>query len=297
MIPSLAGGITVNYLPQHIVRTQGIGLFNMYIEFLIRRARSPFIVKMRNSKMFATVCFMILSSGIMAARQLLQLDRFWFASVDGANGHSHRENNTNGTRLLPSISCQRNLLYEVKQSFYVGLAASGIKILLPRLTTIPRSPLILMRLLITRFDYRLLSFLILYKAIYNGCNCTLDTWNYSLLRSTPIMRDAISGFLAGIAYRCFPNYLLFTFPITELVELSWMVYLRIKNFPKHSIFFWIDRKLPVAMLLYTVSLGLLCHLRVVYPYHTNHYWHRLMANGTWGRSETLARGYASVLLG
>ncbi|XP_050101625.1 uncharacterized protein LOC126581785 [Anopheles aquasalis] len=290
LVPSLAGGLTVRFLPRTIVRAQGIGLFNMYIEFLIRRSRMPTVAWMRSSKVVATGCFMAMSGGIMAAHQYLRLDRFWFARAYRGGADGHKEHTT-------PAACRQHVLAEVRKSFYVGLTVSVLKNVLPRLTLLLRSPLLFCRALVARFDYGLLSFITLYKALYEAGSCWLAYQHHRELRLSAIGRSAVAGIVAGVAYGCFPNYLLFTFPLTELVELGWLVYMGCGSLPKPSVVRWFDRCVPVAELLYTASLGLLCQLRVVHPYHVNRYWYKLMANGTWGRSDVLAQGYANVLLG
>ncbi|XP_053663385.1 uncharacterized protein LOC128712514 [Anopheles marshallii] len=297
LIPSLAGGLTAKYLPRHIVRAQGIGLFNMYIEFLIRRARSPAVAYLRHSRLHATAIFALLSGGIMAARQCLQLERFWFACTypDGHCGVQHVPQDGKANPPSPT-NCRQHIVTAMVRSVYIALAVSLVKNFLPRMPMLLTDPLGLGRLLLTRFDLGLFGFITCYKTIYEIVNCRLAT-GPSRSRPSPVIRSAIGGVCAGLAYYCFPNYLLFTFSITELVELCWIVYMRTERFGKCGTVRWLDSEVPVSILLYTASLGLLCHLRIVYPYHINRYWHRLMANGTWGRSDTLAYNYARILLG
>ncbi|XP_050067090.1 uncharacterized protein LOC126555954 [Anopheles maculipalpis] len=299
LIPSLAGGLTAHYLPRHIVRAQGVGLFNMYIEFLIRRARSPLVAYLRSSRTCATATFAALSAGIMAARQCLQLDRFWFArtypDANCAGGHVAPD----GRAHHPPTTCQQHILTAMMRSVYLGLAIGLVKNFLPRMPMLFTDPLALGRLLLARFDFGLFGFITCYKTIYEVVNCGLAMRKLPKIgwRPSPTVRSSIGGLCAGLAYYCFPNYLLFTFSITELVELCWIVYMRAERFAKCGAVRWLDKKVPVSILLYTASLGLLCHLRIVYPYHINRYWHKLMANGTWGRSDALAYNYARILLG
>uniref|UniRef100_A0A182MVF1 Transmembrane protein 135 N-terminal domain-containing protein n=1 Tax=Anopheles culicifacies TaxID=139723 RepID=A0A182MVF1_9DIPT len=297
LIPSLAGGLTAQYLPRHIVRAQGIGLFNMYIEFLIRRARTPLVGYLRNSRLCATAIFALLSAGIMAARQCVQLERFWFARTY-PDDHCDVQHVTQDGKvnLRPPTNCRQHIITAMMRSVYIALAVSLVKNFLPRMPMLLTDPLALGRLMLTRFDMGLFGFITCYKTIYEIVNCWLGT-RPSPVRPSPVVRSALGGLCAGLAYYCFPNYLLFTFSITELAELCWLVYMRSERFAKCSTVRWLDSEVPVSILLYTASLGLLCHLRIVYPYHINRYWHKLMANGTWGRSDTLAYNYARILLG
>ncbi|KAL9695734.1 hypothetical protein quinque_015019 [Culex quinquefasciatus] len=178
---------------------------------------------------------------------------------------------------------------EVKRSFYFGLVICLIKNALPRITMLFSSPVSFLRAIASRFDYGLIGFFTGYKALFEIFNCCLPT------NVSSITRSSIAGFFAGTSYYFFPNYLLFTYPITELMEVYWLVYMR-SDLPKPALARIIDR-LPVVLLAYAFSLGMMYHLRVVYPYYTNRYCHKLMNIGTTGRSETLARGYAEIMLG
>uniref|UniRef100_A0A182N1K3 Transmembrane protein 135 N-terminal domain-containing protein n=1 Tax=Anopheles dirus TaxID=7168 RepID=A0A182N1K3_9DIPT len=283
LVPSLAGGLTAQYLPRHIVRAQGIGLFNMVGSVVF-----PLVTFLRTSRLAATAIFAALSATIMVARQHLQLERFWFARTYPDDNCHQRHRGSTGA------SCRRHVLTQMARSASIGLAISLFKNLLPRVTLLLTDPLALAKLLVTRFDLGLFGFITGYSTLYEVANCWLAG------RRAPVsaaVRSGAGGLLAGLGYYCFPHYLLFTFAVTELAELGWLVYMRSDRVAKPGAVRWFDRTVPIAIPLYTASLGLLCHLRVVYPYHINRYWHKLMANGTWGRSDKLAYNYARIVYG
>jgi hypothetical protein len=56
-------------------------------------------------------------------------------------------------------------------------------------------------------------------------------------------------------------------------------------------------KLPFSFIVYVFGIGMMYHLRVVYPYYCNHYIHNVMALGTQGQTETLTRCYAEIMMG
>uniref|UniRef100_A0A182T2U4 Transmembrane protein 135 N-terminal domain-containing protein n=1 Tax=Anopheles maculatus TaxID=74869 RepID=A0A182T2U4_9DIPT len=197
LIPSLAGGLTAQYLPRHIVRAQGIGLFNMYIEFLIRRARSPLVAYLRASRTYATTIFAVLSAGIMAARQCLQLDRFWFACTYPDDNCDVRHIAPDGKTHHPPTNCRQHIITAMMRSVYIGLAISLVKNFLPRMPMLLTDPLVLGRLLLTRFDLGLFGFITCYKTIYEIVNCWLAT-RQSPWRPSPIVRSAIGGMFAGL---------------------------------------------------------------------------------------------------
>ncbi|XP_058834232.1 uncharacterized protein LOC131691672 [Topomyia yanbarensis] len=294
-IPSMLGACTCMWLPRSIVRTQGIGLFNMYIEFLIKRSRSSTIAAMRNSRLAGTLLFCILSAAMMPTQQYLQVNRFWFATI-----HKDVEQDLNNNSMEaekgqckhhPGRSCLQHIFGQVKRSFYFGLTICLLKNVLPRITLAIKQPISFLRIIMSRFDYGLIGFFTCYKALFEVINCFL-TENCQF---NPLTRSMITGFISGASYCLYPNYLLFTYPITELIELYWMIYMK-SSLPKPKVAMLLDR-LPTVMLMYAFSIGMMYHLRVVYPYYTNRYCHKLMDIGTSGRSEVLARGYAEIMMG
>ncbi|XP_055615288.1 uncharacterized protein LOC129761576 [Toxorhynchites rutilus septentrionalis] len=290
-LPSLLGACTCMFLPRSIVRAQGIGLFNMYIEFLIKRSRGRTMEMLRTSRLAGTLLFSAFSAAMMPALQYLQIDRFWFANVYKTSPSPQNPSKTHCTH-HKGKSCLQHITLQIKRSFYFGLAIFLIKNIVPRLLLPFKQPTKFLRLMVSRFDYGLIGFFVGYKALYEICNCMLIRNN---ITTNPLVRASIAGFASGAAYCLYPNYMLFTYPITELIEVYWLVYMR-SNLPKPGLARVVDR-LPTALLAYAFSLGMMYHLRVVYPYYTNRYCHKLMDNGTSGRSETLARGYAEIMMG
>lgn len=69
-----------------------------------------------------------------------------------------------------------------------------------------------------------------------------------------------------------------------------------KNLKLPAIMRLINR-LPMCELMYIFSIGMTFQLRVFYPHLTNKFVHRMMAVGSGGRSEEVAKNYAGIMLG
>lgn len=80
-IPVGLGSLLCFILPPHILKAEGQGLFNMYLEFLIRRSRSKLIVFLRNSTLASTAIFSVLHSIIMFGFLKNCTKNFWFTSI------------------------------------------------------------------------------------------------------------------------------------------------------------------------------------------------------------------------
>lgn len=81
-LPVSLTGISCYFLPHHILRIEGMGLFNFYIEFLIKRARSEWIIKLRESKLATTFMFSLLNTCIMYGLLQTKSKNFWFTKLN-----------------------------------------------------------------------------------------------------------------------------------------------------------------------------------------------------------------------
>lgn len=78
--PVAAGFLLCFIVPPHVFRVEGQGLFNFYIEFLIRRARSNWIIYIRESKVGATFLFGILHACVTYGFVTKSSRKFWFTT-------------------------------------------------------------------------------------------------------------------------------------------------------------------------------------------------------------------------
>lgn len=90
VLPTAVGSSFCFLLPQHILKVEGQGMFNFYIDFLLRRAKSNWIIFLRESKVSATLIFSILNAFIVAGMMKKSTVSFWFASP--AIGKENNEN-------------------------------------------------------------------------------------------------------------------------------------------------------------------------------------------------------------
>lgn len=81
VLPTAVGSLFCPLLPKHILKVEGQGMFNFYIDFLIRRAKNNFIAYLRESKVSATIIFGILNAFIINGLMKKSTVTFWFTSV------------------------------------------------------------------------------------------------------------------------------------------------------------------------------------------------------------------------
>lgn len=79
VFPVFIGTLFTYFLPRPILKTEALGLFNVYIEFLIKRSRTKFVENLRNSKIMATLIFCTLNVIIMSGMFKTSCPNFWFS--------------------------------------------------------------------------------------------------------------------------------------------------------------------------------------------------------------------------
>lgn len=80
VLPAGIGCLFSCIIPHHILRVEGQGLFNMYIEFLIRRSRSKWMTLLRESKVAATLMFGVFHTCILYGFLKTSSRMFWVTS-------------------------------------------------------------------------------------------------------------------------------------------------------------------------------------------------------------------------
>lgn len=79
-LPIAIGSSFSCLLPPHILSVEGQGLFNMYLEFLVRRSRFTLVKHMRESRVAAIVMFSVLHTCVIFGF-LKPSKKFWFTSM------------------------------------------------------------------------------------------------------------------------------------------------------------------------------------------------------------------------
>lgn len=97
-------------MPPHLLKVEGQGLYNMYVEFLIRRSRSRAVIFLRESTAAATLLFSILHTCVMYGFVKKSSSNFWFSSFQINAKATSKCDQVHG-----SLSCSE-YIKKVKQS-------------------------------------------------------------------------------------------------------------------------------------------------------------------------------------
>lgn len=108
-LPVAIGGSLCFLLPPHLLRVEGQGLFNMYLEFLIKRSRFKSIQVITKSRLAATVMFSVLHTIVIFGFLKTSSNKFWFTSVKikEINRSSDKENKCRN--IHGSLTCRKYL--------------------------------------------------------------------------------------------------------------------------------------------------------------------------------------------
>lgn len=110
--PVAVGALFSHFLPRPILKTESFGLFNIYLEFLIKRSRFEFVKKIKRSKISATLIFSMLNVIIMCGMFKASCPNFWFSKFKYDDS---QETTTTDIcdRFHKNLTC-RNFFNEVK---------------------------------------------------------------------------------------------------------------------------------------------------------------------------------------
>lgn len=103
--PIVAGSSFFFMVPQPIYKVEGQGMWNFYVEFLIRRAKSPIISRMRESKTAGMLLFSILNACVMFGFVKKAAKNFWFVPLKLADS-DEGENVKNCDKIHGKLSCR-----------------------------------------------------------------------------------------------------------------------------------------------------------------------------------------------
>lgn len=81
-VPSSLGAMFCGCLPEKMLQIDGFGLFDMYLEFLIKQSKLSLVVAARKSKVWATLLYSMFNATIMYGLLDTKASRFWFSTFN-----------------------------------------------------------------------------------------------------------------------------------------------------------------------------------------------------------------------
>lgn len=84
-LPAFLGLCFSYFLPESILKPETVGMFNIYLEFLIRSSRLKSIEYLRNSRPIGIILFSMLNCTIMCSMLKVKLPNFWLSKFTWKN--------------------------------------------------------------------------------------------------------------------------------------------------------------------------------------------------------------------
>jgi hypothetical protein len=182
----------------------------------------------------------------------------------------------------------------VKRSLGFSISLCSLKTIIPVCKSLIRGrPLTAVTAYFKHFNFRAMMFLFTNPVLFNTLLCALHQHHRKGAFSPHKL--TIAGFLAGLSYFFFPNYLIFGFGLITAIELLWQSYMAsaLKK-PQAVVIF---NKLPFKVVLYMLTVGWAFQMRVVYPHMTHKFVHTLMSHGTAGRMDLVTKNFGGMMMG
>lgn len=206
-------------LPEKNLHIDGLGLFNMYIEFIIKQSKVKFIQWCRKSKIGGTAFYTLMNSAILFFLFKLRSKRFWFTSVDNQSEidiNGNIDEKIDKKCVHGSLKCSEYLKKEIKQTSIFAFGVSTFKLIFPRITSIVKNPGSIFGLFYKKFEYGLFMYLFASNGIFKALFCKLNRDG----KFSKEVNCLIAAAVSSMAYLFYPRYIIFTMGFTTMIEVN-----------------------------------------------------------------------------
>jgi hypothetical protein len=217
-VPASLGAAFCWLLPEKNLHIDGLGLFNMYIEFVIKQSKNKFIEWCRNSKVGGTAFYALMNSAILYFLFKLRSKRFWFTSVDNQSEidmNGNIDEKFDKKCVHGNWKCSEYLKKEMKQTSIFAFGVSTFKLIFPRLAMIVKNPGIIFNLFYKKFEYGLFMYLFASNGIFKALFCKLNRDG----KFSKQINCIIAGAVSSLTYLFYPRYIIFTMGFSTLIEV------------------------------------------------------------------------------
>ncbi|XP_052900972.1 transmembrane protein 135-like [Anopheles moucheti] len=253
-VPGFLSAALVPKLPKVHLRLQGITYFNMMLEVMIRKSNLRCLQHLRQSKLWATVCFMLFSARIMDVLRADTVSQFWI--MYPVTSKQEKMENT----CLHDASCRSYVLDGIWKYALVGFTIEAARAVLSKGLLMYREPSRVPQIVRQAIGLALPCFLAAYVGSFRGISCWLA--HYTGQERPGHAR--IAGLLSGISYLIYPRYQIFTLGFTKFLEMSWEHHLNTaKEKPGWLLLL---QRVPFLRIVHMVSIGYMYHALVFHSH-------------------------------
>ena len=77
-LPASIGSVFAYVLPKKMLHVEGLGMLNMYVEFVIKQSKTDLVIAVRQSRTIATLLYSLMNGVVMHGIYKVKSNRFWF---------------------------------------------------------------------------------------------------------------------------------------------------------------------------------------------------------------------------
>ncbi|XP_053678807.1 uncharacterized protein LOC128729177 [Anopheles nili] len=257
-VPGFVSAALVPKLPKVHLRLQGITYFNMMLEVMIKKSGLRWMQILRQSKLWASVCFMLFSAKIMHVLRAGTVNQFWimYPATDTTDDKSPVKKGP----CLHGMSCQSYVLDGIWKYALAGFTIEAARGLISKGSLMYGQPSRFLLELRKTVGLALPLFLASYVGGFRAISCWLAHYTG---RESP-QHAILAGLLSGASYLLYPKYQIFTLGFTKFLEMSWEHYLNTAKVKTR----WMEllQRVPFLRLVHMISIGYMYHALVFHAH-------------------------------
>ncbi|XP_035795870.1 uncharacterized protein LOC118468760 [Anopheles albimanus] len=280
----LLGTFAMVLMPAYVKATHAKAIFVANLECWIKSRPSRLLAAMRKSRTVGTLCFMLLSAGIVQlASNVNRQAEFWFIEPVKPSGKQDHE-----TCCLHAHSCTRYVLKGLQTYLAFSTMLELARRTIVTFGQLRLSPGERIKSLL-RLRYRLILFLTLYNSTYRLLTCLLARTRGKAAKED----NATAGFVSGLCYGLYPNYNIFNLAVSTFCQVLWNS--AMKRYTNSPVAQLLD-KVPFATLVWSVSMCYVTYSRAYYPWAMSRFAHKFIDLCSNYASRTASENFARRFL-
>uniref|UniRef100_A0A4Y0BH41 Transmembrane protein 135 N-terminal domain-containing protein n=1 Tax=Anopheles funestus TaxID=62324 RepID=A0A4Y0BH41_ANOFN len=261
-VPGVVSAALVPKLPKVHLRLQGITYFNMMLEVMIKKSKLRYVQKLRQSKLWATVCFMLFSAKIMDVLRVGTVNQFWIM-YPATSKHDKMENTPQKRKSTPCLhdaSCRSYVFDGIWKYALTGFTIEAARALVSKGSLMYGEPSRFLQELRKAIGLALPLFLASYVGSFRCISC----WLAHHTGSEHSGHARLAGLLSGVSYLIYPKYQIFTLGFTKLLEMSWEHHLNTSK--EKSDWLKLLQRIPFLRIVHMLSIGYMYHALVFHSH-------------------------------
>ncbi|XP_050099699.1 uncharacterized protein LOC126579954 [Anopheles aquasalis] len=282
----LLGTFAMLLMPAYVKTTHAKAVFVANLECWIKSRPSRLVAALRKSRTFGTLCFMLLSAGIVQlAGSANRQSEFWFI----APLKPRADAGAGAGCCLHADTCTQYVMKGLRTYLAFSTVLELARRTIVTFGQLRLSPGERLKSLV-RLRYRLILFLTLYNSTYRLFTCLLAR---ARSKAAKEHGNVTAGFVSGLWYALYPNYNIFNLAVSTFCQVFWNSTMeRYTNSPIVRVL----AAVPLAPIVWSVSMCYVTYSRAYYPWAMSRFAHKFIDLCSNYASRTASENFARRFL-